>query len=36
VLQLPPVVALTREQIVADVSPTVQRYLMSKPIAASS
>ncbi|MFE3697241.1 hypothetical protein ACFXO7_05150 [Nocardia tengchongensis] len=27
VLRLPPVVALTQEQIVAEVGPTVQRYL---------
>ncbi|BEK86541.1 TetR family transcriptional regulator [Nocardia seriolae] len=27
VLRLPPVVALTREQIVADIGPTIQRYL---------
>lgn len=31
VLRLPPVVALTREQIIADVAPTLQRYLTSAP-----
>ncbi|MFI7192060.1 TetR family transcriptional regulator [Nocardia nova] len=31
VLRLPPVVALTREQIVAEIGTTVQRYLMSAP-----
>ncbi|MBB5914906.1 AcrR family transcriptional regulator [Nocardia transvalensis] len=29
VFRLPPVVALTREQIVADIGPTLQRYLVS-------
>ncbi|WP_030518299.1 TetR/AcrR family transcriptional regulator [Nocardia sp. NRRL WC-3656] len=31
VLRLPPVVALTREQIVAEIGTTVQRYLISAP-----
>ncbi|WP_280242538.1 TetR/AcrR family transcriptional regulator [Nocardia abscessus] len=31
VLRLPPVVALTREQIIAEVGPTLQRYLTSAP-----
>ncbi|MFI6362723.1 TetR/AcrR family transcriptional regulator [Nocardia sp. NPDC050630] len=34
VLELPPVVGLTREQIIADIAPTLQRYLMSTPISA--
>jgi AcrR family transcriptional regulator len=32
VLELPPVVGLTRDQIIADVAPTLQRYLTSTPI----
>ncbi|WP_433713203.1 TetR family transcriptional regulator [Nocardia sp. CA-084685] len=32
VLELPPVVELTREQIIADIAPTLQRYLISTPI----
>ncbi|MEV5833107.1 TetR family transcriptional regulator [Nocardia sp. NPDC052112] len=32
VLDLPPVVALTRAQIIADIAPTLQRYLTSTPI----
>ncbi|MGK8510587.1 TetR/AcrR family transcriptional regulator [Nocardia asiatica] len=31
VLRLPPVVALTRDQIIAEVGPTLQRYLTSIP-----
>ncbi|MFE9321322.1 TetR family transcriptional regulator [Nocardia sp. NPDC052278] len=34
VLELPPVVGLTREQIIADIAPTLQRYLTSEPISA--
>ncbi|WP_329415261.1 TetR family transcriptional regulator [Nocardia vinacea] len=34
VLELPPVVGLTREQIIADIAPTLQRYLISVPISA--
>ncbi|WP_433196324.1 TetR/AcrR family transcriptional regulator [Nocardia sp. CA-107356] len=34
VLELPPVVGLTREQIVADIAPTLQRYLTSAPLGA--
>ncbi|MEV2225274.1 TetR family transcriptional regulator [Nocardia vinacea] len=34
VLELPPVVGLTREQIIADIAPTLQRYLTSAPISA--
>ncbi|MEV4240737.1 MULTISPECIES: TetR family transcriptional regulator [unclassified Nocardia] len=34
VLELPPVVGLTREQIIADIAPTLQRYLISTPISA--
>lgn len=34
VLELPPVVGLTREQIIADIAPTLQRYLTSVPISA--
>lgn len=34
VLELPPVVGLTREQIIADIAPTLQRYLISAPISA--
>ncbi|WP_063046678.1 TetR/AcrR family transcriptional regulator [Nocardia pseudovaccinii] len=32
VLELPPVVGLTREQIITDIAPTLQRYLTSEPI----
>ncbi|WP_330251901.1 TetR family transcriptional regulator [Nocardia sp. NBC_00565] len=32
VLELPPVVGLTRDQIIADIAPTLQRYLTSAPI----
>ncbi|WP_433681296.1 TetR/AcrR family transcriptional regulator [Nocardia sp. CA-119907] len=32
VLELPPVVGLTHEQIIADIAPTLQRYLTSSPI----
>ncbi|WP_433625183.1 TetR family transcriptional regulator [Nocardia sp. CA-120079] len=32
VLELAPVVGLTREQIIADIAPTLQRYLTSAPI----
>ncbi|MEU0502856.1 TetR family transcriptional regulator [Nocardia sp. NPDC005998] len=31
VLELPPVVGLTRDQIIADIAPTLQRYLTSAP-----
>jgi AcrR family transcriptional regulator len=31
VLRLPPVVAMTREQVIADIAPTIQRYLSSVP-----
>ncbi|MET8872423.1 TetR family transcriptional regulator [Nocardia sp. NPDC004604] len=31
VLELPPVVGLTRDQIIADIAPTLQRYLTSSP-----
>ncbi|WP_433523395.1 TetR family transcriptional regulator [Nocardia pseudovaccinii] len=34
VLELPPVVGLTHEQIIADIAPTLQRYLTSEPISA--
>jgi AcrR family transcriptional regulator len=34
VLRLPPVVALTRDEIVADVAPTIQRYLTDRRNAA--
>ncbi|MFQ6398888.1 TetR/AcrR family transcriptional regulator [Nocardia sp. KC 131] len=36
VLELPPVVALTRAEIIADIGPTLQRYLTSSPIEAGS
>ncbi|WP_040686308.1 TetR/AcrR family transcriptional regulator [Nocardia vinacea] len=36
VLELPPVVGLTREQIIADIAPTLQRYLISAPISAQT
>ncbi|WP_328408700.1 TetR/AcrR family transcriptional regulator [Nocardia sp. NBC_00403] len=36
VLRLPPVVGLSREQIIVDIAPTLQRYLTSSPIEASS
>ncbi|WP_062988508.1 TetR/AcrR family transcriptional regulator [Nocardia anaemiae] len=36
VLQLPPVVGLTRQQIIADIAPTLQRYLTSTPISAQT
>ncbi|MFI7671344.1 TetR/AcrR family transcriptional regulator [Nocardia sp. NPDC049526] len=36
VLELPPVVGLTREQIIADIAPTLQRYLTSVPISAQT
>lgn len=32
VLELPPVVGLARDQIIADIAPTLQRYLTSSPI----
>ncbi|MFX0574016.1 TetR family transcriptional regulator [Nocardia nepalensis] len=32
VLELPPVVGLTHDQIIADIAPTLQRYLTSSPI----
>ena len=31
ILKLPPVVALTRDQLVAEIGPTIQRYLTSRP-----
>jgi len=31
VLRLPPVVAMTVEEIVAEIGPTLQRYLTSTP-----
>ncbi|WP_433757539.1 TetR family transcriptional regulator [Nocardia sp. CA-135398] len=34
VLELSPVVGLTRQQIIADIAPTLQRYLTSTPISA--
>ncbi|WP_067830224.1 TetR/AcrR family transcriptional regulator [Nocardia inohanensis] len=33
VLRIPPVVALTRAQLLADIAPTLQRYLSSEPAA---
>lgn len=32
VLRIPPVVALTHAELLADVGPTIQRYLTSKPV----
>ncbi|SNY89063.1 transcriptional regulator, TetR family [Nocardia amikacinitolerans] len=34
VLRLPPVVAMTPPQLIADIAPTLQRYLTSSPLAA--
>ncbi|MFG1796918.1 TetR family transcriptional regulator [Nocardia sp. NPDC049149] len=31
ILRIPPVVALTREALIADIAPTIQRYLLSVP-----
>jgi hypothetical protein len=33
VLKLPPVVAMTADQLVAEIGPTIPRYLTSRPCA---
>ncbi|RMI31668.1 TetR/AcrR family transcriptional regulator [Nocardia stercoris] len=36
ILRLPPVVALTAEQLIADIGPTIQRYLTDSPATAGA